>query len=343
MKTYHNIEDLYREKFSGYAPQPPAEVWERIQSATSQKKVSVKGKIGIFATTVAVVAVATYFLIDRSPVAEQNSENQQNEQLIAGNIPLETANTAKEEVIIVQNEPSVATPKKTETFAISPEIDGMENAETPIVSAYNPNLAIVPNNHNEVVSSVPQKAEKEIAAEKVKINEKTEIVSAKIPPIVVSKDTTVCENSTVKLFVLNAKDVQWSTGERKNTIFVTPSSDEQFSATFSTENQQDTTIFIHIKCVRCSELFIPTAFTPNGDGLNDEFTAKSDEEYSFFEMNIYSRDGKWLFGSKDINHGWDGIYRNVLQPHGAYRYHIRYIDALGKMNEKTDYFLLILQ
>jgi len=136
----------------------------------------------------------------------------------------------------------------------------------------------------------------------------------------------------VKLFVLNAKNVRWSTGGTQNAIFATPSYDEQYSVTFTTADNYDTTVTINIKCKPC--LHIPNAFTPNGDGLNDVFTAQSNEEYSYFEMTIYSSSGQVLFVSKSIKHGWDGTYKGTLQQPGIYIYIIRYIDSTGKMDEK---------
>jgi len=269
------------------------------------------------------------------------------------NNPSEIAGIAMEEAILSLNEPLTAIPKeKTTTVFPVPcketvqepkkEVNKAENAVVSLFSTQN-NLESESSNNRVAVSTTQPKTEKEIGEENTKTKEKTEAASAKEPPIIVSKDTTVCENSIVKLFVLNAKNVRWSTGERKNTIYVNPSSDEQYSATFTTGNNQDTTVFIHIKCIRCSELFIPNAFTPNGDGLNDLFVAQSEEEYAYFEMSIYSRDGQILFLSKDIKHGWDGRYKGAPQPHGSYIYIIRYKDANGKMNEKKGNFLLLLQ
>ena len=340
MKEYNDIADLYREKFSDYTPEPPAEVWERIQLSTSQKKMAVKGKIGIFTAAVAVVVTAAYFLIDTSSVERIRIENQHQEQLVTENIPLETVDIVKEEVASVQNEHSVVVPKKEAATAWVAEPKEIENFATPNVVTSNNHSVVESNNNSVAVSSTQQKVEKEPVAE----NTKTETVLVKILPVIVSKDTTVCENSTVKLFILNAKNVRWNTGETKNTILVNPLSDEQYSVTFTTESNRDSTVFIHVKSIRCSEMFIPNAFTPNGDGRNDVFSAVSEEEYSFFEMTIYSRDGKqMLFTSKDIKYGWDGTYKGSPQPHGSYRYVIRYKDASGKMNEKTDTFLLLLQ
>jgi gliding motility-associated-like protein len=55
-------------------------------------------------------------------------------------------------------------------------------------------------------------------------------------------------------------------------------------------------------------LYIPSAFTPNGDGKNEVFKAVGNDITSF-EMYIFDRWGMQLFHSTDINDGWDGTYK----------------------------------
>ena len=327
MKTYSNIGELYREKFSDYAPTPPAEVWERIQKTRSRGKLSVKGKAAIVATAAAVLITATYFGLNSVDV-----ENQPIEQIIAQNNPSETVEVVETGIIAAGS--SVETPKKAAEVAL---LSGaIEIPLEPTISTYN-NLPSEPSNNVVPVPPSPQKEEKEIKVEREIKEEK-----AKTLPIIFSKDTTVCEGSTVKLFVLNAKNVRWSTGGTQNAIFAIPSYDEQYSVTFTTADNYDTTVTISIKCKPCSELFVPNSFTPNGDGDNDIFIAKSIEEYRSFEITIYSSSGQVLFVSKSIKHGWDGTYKGILQPPGMYIYIIRYTDSTGKMNEKKGSFSLLL-
>ncbi len=51
--------------------------------------------------------------------------------------------------------------------------------------------------------------------------------------------------------------------------------------------------------------YIPNSFSPNGDGINDDFYCKS-ENCSQFEMTIYNRWGHLIFSTKDINEHWNG-------------------------------------
>jgi gliding motility-associated-like protein len=74
-----------------------------------------------------------------------------------------------------------------------------------------------------------------------------------------------------------------------------------------------------------SPFYLPNAFTPNGDGLNDMFAAIPKHDIiDQFLMIIYNRWGQLLFETKDINQGWDGTYKGSPCMMGAYIYRIDY-------------------
>jgi gliding motility-associated-like protein len=80
-----------------------------------------------------------------------------------------------------------------------------------------------------------------------------------------------------------------------------------------------------------STLYIPSAFTPNGDGLNDSFGAKS-ENIERFKMQIYNRWGELMFESDDIEQWWDGTFRGEkIKTTEVFVYQVK---ALGK-NDKS--------
>lgn len=81
-------------------------------------------------------------------------------------------------------------------------------------------------------------------------------------------------------------------------------------------------------------LFIPTAFTPDGDGLNDIFKAKGMFVASF-KMMIFDRWGKMIFQSDDINKGWDGSVEDTGAAAIDDVYSYRYIakDLAGIVHE----------
>lgn len=68
-------------------------------------------------------------------------------------------------------------------------------------------------------------------------------------------------------------------------------------------------------------LYIPDAFTPNGDGINDTFGI-SGEAVRNFSMRIYDRWGELLFESDNASQQWDGSYKGKTVPQGVYVYQL---------------------
>jgi gliding motility-associated-like protein len=76
-------------------------------------------------------------------------------------------------------------------------------------------------------------------------------------------------------------------------------------------------------------LYIPSAFTPNGDGLNDSFGVKA-EGIKSFNLQIYNRIGELVFESDDIQNYWDGSYKGKkITSTDVYVYQVK---AIGKNN-----------
>ena len=68
-------------------------------------------------------------------------------------------------------------------------------------------------------------------------------------------------------------------------------------------------------------VYIPNAFTPDGDGINDLFGAKG-EGIKEYRLLIYDRWGEQVFKSESIDHQWDGTYNNNNAPEGSYVYEL---------------------
>jgi len=81
-------------------------------------------------------------------------------------------------------------------------------------------------------------------------------------------------------------------------------------------------------------VFIPNAFTPDGDGLNNVFTAVFPENMKLasFEMYIYDRWGELVFYSQDPKQGWDASLAGFDAPDGVYSYLVKYKE-LGYVNK----------
>jgi gliding motility-associated-like protein len=71
-------------------------------------------------------------------------------------------------------------------------------------------------------------------------------------------------------------------------------------------------------------VYIPNAFTPNGDGLNDKFMpyVSGDFVNADFQMRIFDRWGLKLLFTGDVNQGWNGIYKGDLCERDVYVYSV---------------------
>ena len=79
------------------------------------------------------------------------------------------------------------------------------------------------------------------------------------------------------------------------------------------------------------KMYIPNAFTPNGDGVNDVFSISSfGVSLDEFEVIIYDRWGEIIFTSDQLDFKWDGTYRNEEVSSGVYAFKILYNDGVPK-------------
>lgn len=86
--------------------------------------------------------------------------------------------------------------------------------------------------------------------------------------------------------------------------------------------------------INCAEpeIFIPSAFTPNGDNNNDVFYVRGSNLYSI-ELEIYNRWGELVFRTDDLNSGWDGTYNGREADPGVFVYHLKAVCL-----DKQEYF-----
>lgn len=74
-----------------------------------------------------------------------------------------------------------------------------------------------------------------------------------------------------------------------------------------------------------SDIWLPSAFSPNGDGLNDYFHIVTDNpNIIVMELSVYNRWGQRVFVAMRSNKGWDGTQSGVPVEVGTYFYYLRY-------------------
>jgi gliding motility-associated-like protein len=82
-------------------------------------------------------------------------------------------------------------------------------------------------------------------------------------------------------------------------------------------------LYLHVVSKDCAtRIYAPTAFSPNGDGINDEFKpfVNAYWEISFYQLSIYDRWGNQVFVTHDISDSWNGNNASV----GMYAWSLEY-------------------
>jgi gliding motility-associated-like protein len=100
----------------------------------------------------------------------------------------------------------------------------------------------------------------------------------------------------------------------------TPDSSRCYYVTVSAPNTCPLTDSVCIKYrIKCGDIFVPTIFSPNGDGSNDVFKVYG-RCLAKMQLHIYDRWGEQIFYSDDISEGWDGTYKGKLMNSGTFVY-----------------------
>ncbi len=79
------------------------------------------------------------------------------------------------------------------------------------------------------------------------------------------------------------------------------------------------------------EIFIPSAFTPNGDGKNDFLKPLTVGISQLHYFRVFNRWGQLLYSTSEWGQGWDGTYNGVKQPSNTYVYIAEGTDYTGKL------------
>jgi gliding motility-associated-like protein len=155
-----------------------------------------------------------------------------------------------------------------------------------------------------------------------------------LPPIAANPPFYVYEGECVQLTASGGVSYQWSpptwlddplsdhpTACPEDTIMYYLTGTDQNGCS----NMDSTIIYV----VGVPVAHVPTAFTPNGDGLNDYFRIEVYENFNLTILSIYSRWGDLIFQTNDITIGWDGTAFGKEQPIGSYVYMVSGLDEKG--------------
>lgn len=134
----------------------------------------------------------------------------------------------------------------------------------------------------------------------------------------------------------NANRYLWDFGDQSGSTDVNPTHDYREPGYYKIS----LTAFNPANCehkeireVTVAPMFIPSAFTPNGDGRNDVFPTglPADMDVNSYEINIYNRWGQRIFHSDNPMIGWTGVDADGAKAaSGSYVYEMKIADRLNK-------------
>lgn len=137
-----------------------------------------------------------------------------------------------------------------------------------------------------------------------------------------------CNKTDVRLSGSGASTYEWSPAiycedSKSATTLVRPPLTTTFTLTgtneFGCESKDTITVFFDDE----SDLRIPNAFTPNGDGINDRVKPIYTCNFILTEFCIYNRWGNLVFSTTNINQAWDGTFNGVACNSGVFYYYIK--------------------
>ncbi len=117
----------------------------------------------------------------------------------------------------------------------------------------------------------------------------------------------------------------WSTNPPQTSAQVYRLENGKYMAWVKDMNDCNDSVLAVVAYDDCCKPFVPNAFTPNGDGLNDIFRVRFKGDMILEEFSVYNRFGTRVYYTTIIDQGWDGNWNSVPQELGTYFYYIKAI------------------
>jgi gliding motility-associated-like protein len=161
-----------------------------------------------------------------------------------------------------------------------------------------------------------------------KIRDTIKVTPKPKPLVSLGADTTICKYKPAILTTGSSvfDTYLWSTGATTPSISVNQTGTYYITVTKSACEASDT---IEVFTGDC-DVYIPSAFTPNNDNLNETFGVVDNTILQFFSLQIYSKWGQLIFSSNDVTKKWDGTFKGKKMPNGSYVWILNYTNIRGR-------------
>ncbi len=176
-----------------------------------------------------------------------------------------------------------------------------------------------------------------------------EVVDSSANVAVTADQLAVRSGETIQLQATGSfTDIIWSPTEGlSDPTSATPSvileQSTTYTATVSNGGSSEScaaTADITLSVTACDDMVLPTAFSPDGNSLNDEFQLMPNSFDQLVAFRIYNRWGQLVFMGAEDNFAWDGFWQDEAQPVGTYTYHVSAI-CDGELLQKNGTVILV--
>ncbi|MGZ3919286.1 MAG: T9SS type B sorting domain-containing protein [Bacteroidia bacterium] len=318
MKELNDIDNLFKDAIESADFAPSDKVWNSIEGKLQQREV--KGNQKTIRNLRVSVAVVSTLLT--STLAYQYFSPKPEVKLAEQNAKI-NVNPGK---VVSQNN----------AVNVSEQIQNVNASQPATNKTAAVNQSQTTSSTNPVVLSSTNPVTEETVANTKPVNSEPKKLQSQTAPVTIiekdSKDNGVTNN--ILMFPYFVPDF----AQKKNTA------GESTASEASKKNESENLTPVPVTEKKENIIFVPNAFTPNGDGLNDTFLPKASEEPTEYKMWIFDTRGTMVFFSDDFTKGWDG--RSIVNgaetiKEDMYMWRMEIKNSKGEKEHLTGYLTLL--
>jgi gliding motility-associated-like protein len=157
-------------------------------------------------------------------------------------------------------------------------------------------------------------------------NDTIRVQTGQLPAVhIVADDTSICEGDRIRLLAIgnDVEGYRWQDGNF-GPLYVARNPGYYTVQVFNQCGIADDSINLILSAHCIVSILVPTAFSPNGDGVNDVFRPVVRHQIYNYELRIFNRWGQLVFLSNNPEQGWDGTFHGTPCEVGGYAWWIKY-------------------